>query len=375
MNIPKITNLKFSSQVSNDNNSKSFAPRFGLVMAKPLPKDTVSFGATPKAMGSRKDAITMSLAKAINKEATEALEFWKSKLNPFLYDLEATYEKTGPIEKIMSRVKEPNSIVEKAATRGWVNKEEIKKSMTDLAGMKIIMRDGSKQEVNKVIERLIAYVNETGARIVEIENKRPLPVYNQYGEISKSYDYASPMYLANLQKVASKSVGRPIRYIDENTPTNYMAIHILTELPNGITGELQIMGHDVAALKALEDMCYKVKNGKNLPKKYASIEKVLVPLKPPVKPESGIEDAEFKAALKKNNFIQDEHLKYTQEAYLVQKDKEPRPFKVRGKQKETFLEAPSYLPKELDFNYLQKLKDDCDLAEAKRLKKVAQKKS
>ncbi len=373
MNIPKISVLNFARPVKNDDTGLAHASKFGLTMAKPLSKDTVSFAGTPKSMGSRKDAITMKLAKAVHDEAKEALTFWESKLRPYLNDLEVITNPANPIESISARAKEPISIVEKAVTRGWNNKEEIKKGMTDLAGMKIIMRDGSKEEVNKVIDSLVDYVKETGARIVEIENKRPLPVYNQYGEIAKSYDYAAPMYLAKLQKVASKNVGKEIRYVDENTPTNYMAIHILTELPNGITGELQIMGHDVAALKELEDMCYKIKNGKNLPKKYASIEKYFTSLKPPVKPESGLEDAEYKSALEKFEFVKDEHLKYTQEAYLVQRAKEPRTYSSRRKQKDTFLEIPKYLPQELDFNNLHELKIKCDIEDA-ALKKAAAKK-
>ena len=368
MNIPKIIGLKLTSPLQERRQQNTIPPRYGLTMTKPLIRDTVTFKATAKMMGSRADEIPLQVAKGIHEEAKKALKYMEDKLTPFLYDLEATtYAPENPIEAILKRAKEPDSIREKAVTRGWNRLAEIKKEMTDLAGMKIIMRDGSREQVNKVIERLIQFVNETGIKIVEIENKRPLPIYNNYGEVVKSYDYASPMYLVKLQKIASKLAGRDIRYVDENTPTNYMAIHILTELPNGITGELQIMGHDIAALKELEDMCYKIKNGKNLKKKYAPIEKVLAPLKPPSPALEGVEDAEYLAKLKEHEFLCEEHLKYTKDAYMLQREKEPRKFTKRAK-KESFLKIPSFLPQELDFNNLQELKNKCDADEVERLK-------
>ena len=342
MNILPITGFRppfLGTQKANNNQTN-----FGLVMNKPLSRDTVSFKATPKAMQSRKNAITMSLAKKIHEEAEEATKFMEAKLRPFLYDLEAsTYAQGNPIEVISPRAKTAVSIVEKAVTRGWVNKDEIKRGMTDLAGMKIIMRDASIENVDKVIDRLVQAVTEGGVKIIEIENKRPLPIYNQYGQIAKSYDYASPMALIRLQRAATERVGQPIRLMDENTPSNYMAIHMLVELPNGITGELQLMGHDIAALKELEDLCYKIKNGKNIDKKYAAIEKALAPLK----------DEE-------NTLLRAEHDKYTQEAYMYQRELEPRAHKSRKKDK--FLAAPSTLPEECDFNYLASLKHNCDLA-------------
>ena len=354
MNILPMSGFRPVFFASKKNNNNQNTHSFGLVMSKPLSRDTVSFTASPKVMQSRKNAITMQLAKKIHEEAVEATKFMEAKLRPYLYDLEATpFAPDNPIEVICKRAKSATSIVEKAATRGWINKEEIKRGMTDLAGMKIIMRDASRENVDNVINRLITAVTEGGAKIVEIENKRPIPLYNQYDQISRSYEYASPIALIKLQRAASMFLGREIRLIEENTPSNYMAIHILIELPNGITGELQIMGHDVAALKELEDLCYKIKNGKNIDKKYAPIEKALAPLK----------DEE-------NVLLRAEHDKYTREAYLFQRKIEPRAHKSRKKEK--FMTAPPTLPKELDFNNIYIQKQACDAAAAKAAKEAAE---
>lgn len=370
MNIQKVIGFNFNAPVQNERGANAVkTPHFGLVMQKPLQADTVSFKATAKTMASRKGAINMSLAKQINADAVEALSYMQKKINKYIYDLVATtYAPENPIEVVLARAKSATSIVEKAATRGWENKEEIKNNMTDLAGMKIIMRDASKENVNKVVDRLIDFVKD-GGKIVEIENKRPDAIYDGNDQIIKSYDYASPRKLIQLRQEASKALGREVKLTDETTPSNYMAIHILTELPNGITGELQIMGHDVAALKELEDMCYKVKGNKGLDKKYAKIEKVLSPLKAP-KVQAGEDEAVYLQRVKEHDILAEEHSQYTREAYLEQREKEPRKFK--SKKKDVFLKAPDYLPKELDFNYLNTLKKECDATElAKKRKEVS----
>ena len=366
MKILSVSGIKYPSYSCEKTSPEK---RFGLTMSGPLAHDVVSFKATPKSMGSRANAINMQLAKDIHNDAEVALAYMRDKINQYIFDLVAdTYNPKNPIEVVKQRVKSPESIIEKAITRNWNTKQEILKNMTDLAGMKIIMRDGSKEQVNKVLENLMQGMDEGAFKIIEIENKRPLPVYNQYDEIVKSYDYASPGYLAKFQRLASKVAGRDVKLIEENTPTNYMAIHMLMELPNGIVGELQIMGHDVALLKDIEDMCYKVKNGKNLPKKYAEVEKALVSLKPPVLPKSGIETPQYKEALANYKFLKKEHLKYTQEAYMQQREKEPRLHKSR--KKEVFLKIPEFMPKELDFNYLYELKMKCDQAAAEAKKQA-----
>ena len=369
MNILSVSGIKYPSYSCEKTSPQK---RFGLTMSKPLAHDVVSFKATPKSMGSRANAINMKLAKDIHNDAEKALAYMREKIDKYTFDLVAdTYNPNNPIEMVKDRVKSPESIIEKAVTRNWNTKQEILKNMTDLAGTKIIMRDGSKEQVNRLLDNLMQGMDDGALKFIEIENKRPLPVYNQYDEIVKSYDYASPRCMAKFQRLASKVAGRDVKLIEENTPTNYMAIHMLMELPNGIVGELQIMGHDIALLKDIEDMCYKVKNGKNLPKKYAEVEKALTPLKPPVLPKNGIETPEYKEALAKHKFFKEEHLKYTQEAYMQQREKEPRPHKSR--KKEIFLKIPEFMPKELDFNYLYELKLKCDQATVVQPKKQVKK--
>lgn len=368
MNILSISGIKYPSYSYE---KTPCSKRFGLMMSKPLTHDVVSFKGTPKHIEDRANAITMKLAKDINKKAESKLPYMRARIEQYTHDLVAnTFNPENPVEIVRGRVKTPESIVEKALTRHWYSKPEILQNMTDILGMKIVMRDASKKQVDRVLDNLIQGMEEGAFKIIEIENKRPLPVYNQYGEVVKSYDYASPVCMAKLQRVASKVAGRDIKLIEENTPTNYMAIHLLLEFPNGTVGELQIMGHDVALLKDIEDLCYKVKGGKPVPKVYAKIEKALACLKPPRKPKDNIETPEYKEALAYHEFLANEHLKYTQEAYMYQREKEPKMH--RSRRKEVFLKIPEFMPQELDFNYLYKLKIQCDEAK-KRADRLAKK--
>ena len=91
------------------------------------------------------------------------------------------------------------------------------------------------------------------------------------------------------------------------------------------------MGSDVAELKEIEDLCYKIKSGKSVDKKFASVEKTLQPLK---NSDDTILRREF------NN--------YTRNAYKYQRDKEPLP--AGENVHRPFLAIPDYLPSKLDFN-------------------------
>ena len=82
MNIPGIIQFKAVSPYQ-ETRQQNFTPRFGLKMAEPIKEDTVSFKATAKMMGSRKDSISMSVAKSIHEEALKALNYMDDKLKNF----------------------------------------------------------------------------------------------------------------------------------------------------------------------------------------------------------------------------------------------------------------------------------------------------
>ena len=324
--IPKI-NTSFITPQYGVNNRRNNNPYPNLA---PLKQDTVSFKATPKAMSNMDFAISLQTATDIHDEAKESCNYLKYQLNKILAPMVKSKENPdGEIEKIGFRVKTPKSIREKSATRRWINKEEVKSGMTDIIGARIVMDDSSVKAVDKVIDLLAEAERNNQLQIIEIENFRPEPQIDDEGNILHSYDYSSPKSLRRLKKEIDKN-GTMISKRDEDVPTGYMAIHLLTKLPNGFTGEIQIMGKEVEKLKEIEDLCYKVKNGKTIEKKCPGLENILAPLKN-----------------KDDMMLRREYNKYTRNAYKYQRDKE-----AGTNNDDMFLKIPDYLPAELDFNLL-----------------------
>jgi len=310
----------------------------------PLRYDTISFGNTDKKLPADQKFIeSFKLSEAsvnnIHSNAIQAKNYLENQLSNLFEDMiSKNVHDDKPVLSINYRVKTPESIAEKALTRRWLNEKEVKSGMTDIVGARIIMNNASRENVDKVIEKLTNAEKNGKLRILEIENYRPEPKIDDKGDIIHSYDYASAKALSKLKCECDKK-GRSIPKRDEDLPTGYMAIHLLTELPNGFTGEIQIMGKDVAALKDIEDICYKCKSGK-------SINPIYEPMKEKLEPLMNDDDV----------LLQHEYNNYTRKAYIYQRNKEPYNIKANT----GYLQIPNYLPKELDFNYLAKLKHQCE---------------
>jgi len=305
----------------------------------PLRQDTVSFGASKKDMqeNDMSQGINHNTALKIHNDAKLATNYLERQLDSILGDLVRPKAGKGslskPIEKIHCRPKTPKSIREKSGSLKLYTEKEVKEGMTDIIGARIVMADSRKGQVDEVINRLANAVNKDQIKILEIENYRPDPELDDNGVVVKSYDYASPLALRNL-KLACESKGIDVAKRDEDLPSGYMAIHMLIKLPNGFTGEIQLMGKDVEQLKEVEDACYKVKNGKHLDKQFASVEKMLAPL-----------------ANKEDTILRKGYIEYTRKAYIVQREKEPR--RTNKIQEPEFLHIPeslNYIPPQLNFN-------------------------
>lgn len=338
--IPKINNTKYAINPDYNRYSVS-APAVKYSNLAPLSKDTVSFGATKKNIEEGDVGVNFETAEKIHSDAKESALFLEITLNDIFGDmirgksLAKIHER--PIEKISCRIKSTESICDKSAGRRWYNEKEVKRHMTDIVGARIVMADSSTKQVDRVINRLTEAVRDNKLKILEIENYRPDPILNQNGKVLKSYDYSSRLALKNLKDVCD-SKGKFINKKDEDLRSGYMAIHLLVQLPNGFTGEIQIMGSDVEKFKEVEDICYKVKNGKKVDKKYDSVVELLKPVA-----DAG-EDDPLSLAFEK----------YTRKAYIYQRVKEPNHGKYR---KESFFEIPEdlkFIPKQLDFNNIAK---------------------
>ena len=168
--------------------------------------------------------------------------------------------------------------------------------------------------------------------------------------------------LKKLQVAANKTKNADmpeVQVINNTKSTGYMALHLDVDLSdpdykvknNGYSGEIQIVGYDIAQLKDIEDFCYKMKSDKDIKSGHYAY-----------KPLS----EHFRKLYRDNPDypnLEENYEKYTAEAYLIQRKKEP----IEGNKKRKY-SLPSIeecgfqdkIPKGLDFNTLESIKNCCD---------------
>lgn len=382
MNILAINSIRFNN--NNKQTLKAQQPRYGLVMTKPLMKDTVSFQATMKKLTNRGAGVSLKTARSIHVEADKLQQEIEDFVNKYFRDLLKSNEKpNNVIEYIKGRTKMPESIVEKSATRDWNSKAEVFTNMTDLNGVKIVLRDGSKSSVKQILKRLEKAISSGVLICTEVENKRPAAAKKLSAKEADKWDYASYETLYNFKKHAESESGKKMRFEPADyTDANYTAIHFLLRFPGQKRSfELQLMGRNIATFKDMDDIIFKILNNKNVDKAYQPMIDLLEPLKiedeedlikmsteqlkglaekikderntPQRKEElqkryNSIKENVEKA--KKKIQISELFNKYRSEAFLFQREKAPSTH-VRNK-KEFFLPLMYDIPEDYDFNHL-----------------------
>lgn len=359
MNIPKIIGLRaFQTTNNSGSNNKTVSypnTNYGLTMPRALSKDTVSFGATAKMLQSRAmGGVSLGVARSISKAAEPMQEKIETFMNRLFGDLVATQLNPKlPVFKLCGRVKTPKSIVEKSATRQYNCKAEVLDFMTDLNGAKIVMRDGRKKTVEKLLSRFFPAIEKGEIELIEIENKRPKTTEKMKRTAKEQYDYASIDFLEKMQRVQEEkweSLGlrekRRVRFdMNDITEVNYSAIHFLFKFPGEPRPfELMLMGKDVHDLKELDDKLFKILNNKDIDKKYKPLVDIVKPLNEPGNKEY----------LEKFN-------QYRGEAFIFQREKDPNVFvDLSSDTPAYFLPLKSNLPPVYDLNNLNRIMLECE---------------
>ncbi len=314
MNILSINNFNISSPFRSQKAQQKkdiTTSSYGLTMAKPLLNDTVSFKAvTVKQMVKpnlgipRRDAITAHLDAATRQP--EITNFFKKLFEPLTASKKYPL---NPIEDVRGRAKGILSIWEKANTREWNSLTEVYKNMTDLNGVKCVLRDSSPENVNKVLGLLLGAITSGVLILEEAEVKRPEDAkLLKKSEVAK-YDYIQPVYMKKFVKDAQKASGKTVKYDDDPdySKSNYTAVHFLFRFPGQKrVFEFQLMGHDVSVFKGMDDLFFKILNNKRVDDEFKPIENLIKPLM-----KEGNEDY-----LEKFN-------KYRAESFIFQREKEP----------------------------------------------------
>ena len=391
MNILAINNFSIIPQQKKTSNKQDFQYRstFGLTMAKPLSKDTVSFGQnlpTVKKLASfsRDAGIPMRDAITAYKEASKIQPDIQEYFIRLFKPITATKEDPKlPIDEVRGRAKGALSIWEKSRTRGWKTLDDVFINMTDLNGAKIVLRDSSNKGVQMVLDYLYKGIDAFSVILTEVEVKRPKAAQDLPKKERGKYDYGTWDMLKNFVKDSEKSMGKKVNFPEPClTESNYPAIHMLLKFPGQRRSvELQIMGYDVSIDKAMDDLFFKILNNKK-------VEDEFLPIKFLINVLQEEKNAEY---LEKMN-------KYRGESFLFQREKEPMFNENRGE--EYFLPLRYNIPyqeilpekfyKKLvedygivgnpyDFNNLYKIYKVCrakaDIAREKLLEEKASKKA
>lgn len=314
-----------------------------------------SSSADSKTLKDKKRTITNKLAQdisAITDAHTRELKYTVGKCLSHLVqnpDLPCNYE--HPIYRLEFRTKGANSIREKASQKHLTSKEGVIGNLHDLAGARIIMGTRANGSVEKVLDELSKSVKDGKLKIVEVENHIPTDT---------KYQYVSQAKLRKLAQISSDRFSIMVPERITRNETGYTAIHMLVEFNDGITGEIQILGKDVALFKELEDISYKVLRAKSVAPKYSSIVEILKPLVP-VGTDMSTPENIARAKLRK------EFIAYTTAAYKHEREKEGVASKMNTVPKFLTLDEFSrtqrgkiHLTRDMDFNNLYELKTKAD---------------
>ena len=316
MNILQIDNFKFNTPFKKTGPQPSalVVPSFGLTMAKPLSRDTVSFnGISPsKKMIKMNAGIPKRDAIAVHLQAAKVQPEITNYLNKLFEPLRvSTKNPSNPIEDIRGRAKGILSIWEKANTKELDTLEKVYLNMTDLNGAKIVLRDSSEKSVGKVLATLLAAITSGALILEEVEVKRPIAAKDLKKSEKAKYDYVTPSEMRKFVNEAQKASGKDIKFDaadPDYTNSNYTAVHYLFRFPGQSRGfELQMMGHDVSLFKGMDDIFFKILDNKRVDEEFKPIEILINPLK-----------------LKQNIPYQEKFNKYRADSFLFQREKEPR---------------------------------------------------
>lgn len=336
---------------------------------KQLGKDTISFTSrskntdnTPvavarnycadtKKLQCKERTISGALANKVFQKAQQDTKYLKSTLNKALLPLfdkkQSNYDVERPIVDIEYRTKSANSIREKATQKHLYTKESVIENIHDLVGARIILGSNQKGCADKVIDKLIDCVKQSKLRIVEVENHVPN---------DSKHLYASQKMLHKLARAASDKYGVLVPEYITRRETGYMGIHLLVKFPDGITGEIQILGHDVAVFKELEDIPYKILQGKSVKKQYNTIKGVFEPMLPISDNPDDIENIERIKLKKEFILYTTAAYKHEREKVYNQKSKNSIPKFLTIDEFSQESKKKLHLTPDLDFNYLYKLK-------------------
>ncbi len=373
-----MLNIQPVSFIRNFNLKNNYQKNYTSSLA-PLKCDTISFSGARNLNHSLQDAFdNKEICEEISKNAKPAKENLEKSLIRGLQGLIVSSQNPdGIIEPISVRIKDGTSIREKATSKfeeaiinhditNFINlnkAEDIKKTVQDLVGARIIVNQSNTKKNAAIIDSLIYLVEKNELKIRRIEIIAP----DEKG-LEPYFDDNDLERLKNAVNSKRGYYEEKINIKRQPSKSGYSAIHLDLDLSdenmiaknNGYKGELQIIGTDVAYFKDLEDYCYKIKQGKDVKSGHPAYNMLIQHLNKYFEYNEKGKTKEQNEAVA--NSYKEAFNEYTRRAYIFQRRKNQN--------------APDYdkthlpsledcgmqgkLPKYLDFNYLQKIRILCD---------------
>ena len=233
--------------------------------------------------------------------------------------------------------------------------EGVKHYANDICQSRIIMLKPQKEYTARVLSALEDAAKNGDLKITSIENNLPDEEKIPAGKHISDYEYVDEALLRKLAKSVNAEYQKNI------SKTGYLGIHINVDLSNsayppefnGYTGEIQIIGSDVLDLKEVEDLCYKIKDNKDVVKRgYNTFKEYLL------------------TYLTQDNIQAFDD--YTYALYLSQRELKPHAGRCSFKPIEKFGYTREQLPYELDYNILRAIKEAADITIKKEEEKAAE---
>ncbi len=347
MNIQSIT-PKFYANFNNNKLNNTNQKNNSYPSLSPLKADTVSFGVGEKILPEGAKSVPFDLVKRVVQEAQADAQELTFILKKYLSKYVATSKNPeAPIIEgkrgIHVRVKTENSLRDKLTAREITTMYGAK-NVGDVIGGRIVLRNSSPKEVDKILKAISDAHKQGALNIYEIE--KWIPKAGKIYADTRDLGYGSSKGLAELEKATGlKSSVAP-------QDSGYPAIHIGIKTKNGFKAEIQIMGVDVEDLKEIEDLGYKIRCGKPIPTLYNPMRSSLYPA--------------FKVL--EENKLEDHYMDYVNDSYLFALNYPIQ--KYNSRKKAPFLQIPYFLPKELDFTNMAEEMEKCRRSASEILKEV-----
>ena len=346
-----LNNLN-SFQLNQNNKVEQQPYQFGLKMANPLSADMVSFGSSPtsKIAGRKGEMISQDLAKKIIEKIQKPHNKLKSLLENEFKDLITKNSIT-----LKDRIKDEYSLRLKTGSRKLYDEKSILSGgITDISGFCFILEDKNAfKDAMNIFIKLIKNNKIIIPRANEIEGL-PVeyhvipPVYNKKGEIVETFNSLDPTILQKFKTTLIDKYHPASRISDTiDSISGYSGLHVIVKNQDGTYSEIKFLIRSMVDVQKVENLLYKLRNGKEVASKYSYMETILTPFKP-------VKDYATEQEKREHTQLTKAISNYTQEVY---KDALKHPYEKKAK-----MPTPSDpLIAQYDFNKLLKLMETCEI--------------